>query len=102
MTPSLAELAVKGTRTSLSTLRAFGQRVPGAGGVLAHSLEDAVENRTVMITGASSGIGKAAALKGGEAGGTVLLVARTYERLDETRQQIERRGGVAHVYPCDL
>jgi short-subunit dehydrogenase len=100
--PSIAGLAIKGTRRSLSTLRAFSQRIPGAGGVVAHSLEDAVSDRTVMITGASSGIGKAAALQIGAAGGSVLLVARTREKLDETRIEIERLGGVAHVHACDL
>jgi short-subunit dehydrogenase len=84
------------------TLRAFGQRIPGAGGLLAQSLEDAVSGRIVMITGASSGIGQAAALKVGAAGGTVLLVARTASKLSETAAQIERRAGNAHVYPCDL
>ena len=66
------------------------------------SLESAVRDRVVMITGASSGIGKSAALKIGIAGGTVLLVARTPEKLEETRAQIAEHGGVAHAYPCDL
>jgi NAD(P)-dependent dehydrogenase (short-subunit alcohol dehydrogenase family) len=66
------------------------------------SLEDAVRDRIVMITGASSGIGKSAALKIGAAGGTVLLVARTPEKLEETKAQVEEHGGVAHVHPCDL
>jgi short-subunit dehydrogenase len=56
----------------------------------------------VLITGASSGIGKAAALKIGEAGGTVLLVARTEDKLNETKGEIEQRSGTAHVHPCDL
>ncbi len=60
---------------SIRTLRAFGQRIPGAGDVLARSLKDAVTGRTVMITGASSGIGRAASLEIGQAGGTMLLVA---------------------------
>src|ERR1700730_8609634 len=102
MAPSLADLAVKGALTSLSTLRALGQRIPGAGGLLAHSLEDAVDDRTILITGASSGIGKAAALKIGEAGGTVLLVARSKDKLEATRREIERKGGLAQIYACDL
>ena len=69
--------------SSVRTLRAFGRRVPIGGGVLAPSLEDAVGGRVVLITGASSGIGKSTAIKIGEAGGTVLLVARTKEKLDE-------------------
>ena len=55
-----------------------------------------------MITGASSGIGKSAALKVGEAAGTVLLVARTPEKLEETRDEIEEAGGTAHIHRCDL
>jgi short-subunit dehydrogenase len=96
--PNLTDLAVR----SAHTLRAFGQRVPGAGEVLARSLHDAVTGRVVLITGASSGIGKAAALKIGDAGGTVLLVARTKKKLDEVRREIDRGGGEAFVHPCDL
>ena len=70
--------------------------------MLARSLEDAVRGRVVMITGASSGIGNAAAIKVGTAGGTVLLVARTEQKLRDTANQIERRGGTAYPYPCNL
>ena len=66
------------------------------------SLAGAVAGRVVMITGASSGIGRSAALKVGEAGGTVLLVARTPEKLEETRDEIEAAGGTAHIHRCDL
>jgi NAD(P)-dependent dehydrogenase (short-subunit alcohol dehydrogenase family) len=66
------------------------------------SLEASVRGRTVLITGASSGIGRAAALKIGAAGGTVLLVSRTREKLDEVRAEIEETGGMAFVHPCDL
>ena len=82
--PNPLDLAADGIRT----LRAFGQRIPGAGDVLARSLEDAVSGRTVMITGASSGIGKAAALEIGEAGGTMLLVARRADQLQEVADEI--------------
>ncbi|MGI9557264.1 MAG: SDR family oxidoreductase, partial [Solirubrobacterales bacterium] len=66
------------------------------------SLAGAVTDRIVMITGASSGIGKAAAIKIAEAGATVLLVARTPEKLEETRDEIEAAGGTAHIHRCDL
>src|ERR1700739_3373348 len=81
--PNQFDIASEGVRT----LRAFGQRIPGAGDVLARSLKDAVAGRTAMITGASSGIGKAAALEVGEAGGTMLLVARRKDQLDEVAQE---------------
>ena len=55
-----------------------------------------------MITGASSGIGKATALELGEAGGTMLLVARRADQLQDVADEIEELGGVAYVHPCDL
>jgi short-subunit dehydrogenase len=88
------------------TVRAFGQRVPGAGQVLAPSLEEAVRGRTILITGASSGIGAATALKVGEAGARVLLVARTQEKLEDVARSVRDRSaataGEALVFPCDL
>jgi NAD(P)-dependent dehydrogenase (short-subunit alcohol dehydrogenase family) len=66
------------------------------------SLRAAVSGRRVLITGASSGIGRAAARRIGEAGGVVLLVARNAEKLRELQQQIEKAGGVAHVHGADL
>src|SRR5437588_8838443 len=98
MAPPLVQIASQGART----LRAFSQRIPGAGGVLAPSLRDAVKDRVVLITGASSGIGKAASIEIGKAGGTVLLVARTQEKLELIKREIEVLGGEAHVHPCNL
>ncbi len=66
------------------------------------SLESAVRGKVVMVTGASSGIGRSAAVKIADAGGTVLLVARTPEKLESARDQIETGGGRAYVHPCDL
>ena len=78
-------------------LMRLGRRLQGS-----VSLEKAVRGRTIMVTGASSGIGKSAALKIADAGGTVLLVARTPEKLELTRDQIAAGGGVAFIHPCDL
>jgi short-subunit dehydrogenase len=97
-TPNPLDLAAQGLRT----LQAFGRRIPVGGGVLAPSLEGAVSGRVVMITGASSGIGETTALKLGQAGATVLLVARTRKKLQTVADQIEDLGGVAYVHPCDL
>jgi short-subunit dehydrogenase len=66
------------------------------------SLEKAVRGRVVMVTGASSGIGHSAALKMADGGANVLLVARSAEKLEQIRSQIEDGGGTAHVHPCDL
>jgi NAD(P)-dependent dehydrogenase (short-subunit alcohol dehydrogenase family) len=67
-----------------------------------HSLRGAIEGKVVVITGASSGIGHAAALKVGEAGGIVALVARSQDKLEEAKVAIEELGGSATVHPADL
>jgi NAD(P)-dependent dehydrogenase (short-subunit alcohol dehydrogenase family) len=66
------------------------------------SLSGKVKDKVVVVTGASSGIGKATALKLAEAGGKVILVARGEEKLLETREQITRSGGKAWIYTCDV
>ncbi len=58
--------------------------------------------KVVMVTGASSGIGFNVAKKLGASGAKVILVARTREKLEETQKIIQKAGGEAHVYPCDL
>jgi NAD(P)-dependent dehydrogenase (short-subunit alcohol dehydrogenase family) len=70
--------------------------------VQGRKLDDVVDGRTVLITGGSSGIGEAAAKKIAEAGGTVLLVARTKENLEKVADEIRGNGGNAYTYPCDL
>jgi NAD(P)-dependent dehydrogenase (short-subunit alcohol dehydrogenase family) len=66
------------------------------------SLRGAIEGKVVVITGASSGIGEALALRVGEAGGIAVLVARSEDKLNEVKSQIEETGGVAHVHPGNL
>jgi NAD(P)-dependent dehydrogenase (short-subunit alcohol dehydrogenase family) len=106
-------------RTLVGAARGRMGLLSGAGQVLEHqipdelmrlgrrlrgsvSLEKSVRGRVVMVTGASSGIGKSAALKIADAGGIVLLVARSPEKLEETKEQIEAGGGVAYIHRCDL
>jgi NAD(P)-dependent dehydrogenase (short-subunit alcohol dehydrogenase family) len=62
----------------------------------------ALQDRAVVITGASSGIGRATALAVAERGGIPLLVARSVDKLDEVRDEIEAAGGRALVYSCDI
>jgi short-subunit dehydrogenase len=70
--------------------------------VQGRTLHDAVNGTITLITGGSSGIGEAAAKKIAEAGGEVVLVARTQENLDKVADEIRSSGGTAHVYACDL
>jgi acyl-CoA synthetase (AMP-forming)/AMP-acid ligase II/NAD(P)-dependent dehydrogenase (short-subunit alcohol dehydrogenase family) len=71
-------------------------------GVSQDRLRDTVSGKIVLVTGASSGVGRAASLRLGDAGATVLLVARRAELLEEVRAQIAAGGGAAFVHPCDL
>jgi len=66
------------------------------------SLSGKVGGRIVMVTGGSSGIGKATALKMASAGATVLLVARNKDKLYETLKEIQSAGGQAYSYSCNL
>ncbi|MDZ5660331.1 SDR family NAD(P)-dependent oxidoreductase [Nocardioides sp. S-58] len=58
--------------------------------------------RTVLVTGASSGIGEATARAAAAAGARVVLVARRKAELDRVRTAIEERGGRASSYVVDL
>jgi NAD(P)-dependent dehydrogenase (short-subunit alcohol dehydrogenase family) len=58
--------------------------------------------RTVLVTGASSGIGEATARAVAARGAVVLLVARRADELERVRRDIEADGGTACSYVCDL
>ena len=61
-----------------------------------------LDGRTVMITGASSGIGRETALRVAAEGGVPLLVARRAAELEKVRAEIEEAGGRASVYSADI
>jgi NAD(P)-dependent dehydrogenase (short-subunit alcohol dehydrogenase family) len=66
------------------------------------SLSGRVRDKVVVVTGASSGIGKATALKLAEAGARVILVARGEEKLTATKMEIDGLGGKAFMYTADV
>lgn len=61
-----------------------------------------LEGTVALITGASSGIGRATALAFAREGAAVSLVARRGAALEELAQQIQANGGRAHVAAADL
>ncbi len=71
-------------------------------GVSDQRLREAVAGKVILVTGASSGVGKATAQRLGAAGATVLLVARRTELLEEIRNEIVAGDGSAFVHSCDL
>ena len=68
----------------------------------ASRLRQAVRNKVVVVTGASSGIGADCAFKLAAAGATVILAARTPQKLAETVDAISQQGGQAFAYACDI
>ncbi|WP_205876583.1 SDR family oxidoreductase [Mycobacterium camsae] len=58
--------------------------------------------RHVIITGASSGIGRASALAVARRGATVFALARNGEALEELVAEIRADGGQAYPFPCDI
>jgi NAD(P)-dependent dehydrogenase (short-subunit alcohol dehydrogenase family) len=61
-----------------------------------------VAGKRILLTGASSGIGEAAAEKFAAKGATVIAVARRQELLDDLVGRISAKGGDAHAHAVDL
>jgi len=61
-----------------------------------------VGDRVVVITGASSGIGRAVCRHLAASGAIIVGVARRIEQLEEMRAEVATDGGKAYVYPADL
>ncbi len=61
-----------------------------------------LDERVVLVTGATSGIGRATALAAARAGAQVVITGRREHRLHELAAEIRRLGRIAHVMPADL
>jgi len=66
------------------------------------SEQESLAGKVVLVTGGSSGIGRAAAVQIAAAGGILIIVARGLEQLEETRRDIALLGGNVHIYEADL
>ena len=66
------------------------------------TLAGRVKDKVIVITGASSGIGRATAIKMAVAGAKVILVARGEEKLVETKKEIDDAGGRCWMYTADV
>lgn len=61
-----------------------------------------LENKVVVVTGASQGLGKALSIEIGKLGGKVVMIARTKKLLNETKNLIIKNGGEAEYFVCDV
>jgi acyl-CoA synthetase (AMP-forming)/AMP-acid ligase II/NAD(P)-dependent dehydrogenase (short-subunit alcohol dehydrogenase family) len=80
----------------------LGWAINPPGGVGDDELARAVAGKVILVTGASFGLGEATARRLARAGATVLMAARTAERLEEVAAEIARHRGTAVAYPADL
>jgi short-subunit dehydrogenase len=65
-------------------------------------LQQHLAGKTILITGASYGIGECLAQQLAQTQSHLLLVARTESKLIELKQRIQAQGGQADIFPCDL
>ena len=63
---------------------------------------DAFRDQVVIVTGASTGIGKSLALQLASQGAKVVVAARRVERLEQVAVECHQRGGKALVVPTDV
>ncbi len=65
-------------------------------------LQTRLAGKTVLITGASYGIGECLAIALAQPQVYLILVARSSEKLMEVKKRVEAQGGRADIFPCDL
>ncbi|MCC7041793.1 MAG: SDR family oxidoreductase [Burkholderiales bacterium] len=101
--------ALKGTGISVPPLESYAAKIwdywernldPDL--FIDRSLAGRVKGKVTVVTGASSGIGRATAIKLAGAGAKVILVARGEEKLVETKREIDAAGGACWMYTADV
>ncbi len=65
-------------------------------------LKKEVVGKTILITGATFGIGEKLSYQLAKNGAKLILVARTEEKLQQIKLEIETNGGTVSIFPCDL
>jgi NAD(P)-dependent dehydrogenase (short-subunit alcohol dehydrogenase family) len=103
------ERALKGSKISVPPLESYGWRLwdywyrnldPDL--FVDRSLRGKIRGKVVLITGGSSGIGRATAEKVAAAGAKTIIVARGEEELFKTRDELIAAGGQVFAYTADL
>ena len=66
-------------------------------------MSDSLRNKVVVVTGASSGIGRSIALESAGRGATVILIARRQDKLEKIAAEAKELSGAdAYVFPTDI
>jgi NAD(P)-dependent dehydrogenase (short-subunit alcohol dehydrogenase family) len=87
--------------TLMKTL-AVGAGAWGTARAVAYLTRPSFEDRVVLITGGSRGLGLAMARRFAQEGAQLALVARTEEELAEAKRELEEMGAEACIIPADL
>ncbi|MGL4306166.1 MAG: SDR family NAD(P)-dependent oxidoreductase [Mycobacteriaceae bacterium] len=74
----------------------------GTGTSFNTALQKATSGKRILVTGASSGIGREVSMRLIDSGAKVLAVARRADKLEELVQYAQNSPGSVHIYPCDL
>ena len=61
-----------------------------------------LKGKKILVTGASSGIGKSIAVESSRQGAQLVIVARNAEKLDFTKELLDKNNENHFVYSCDL
>ena len=64
-------------------------------------MTDRLKGKNIIVTGASSGMGKSTAIEMAKQGANVVLVARTMEKLEAVKNTITTNGGTAEYFVGD-
>lgn len=65
-------------------------------------LNKSIQGKTILITGASFGIGEAVAQQLAGVGVTLILTARTQEKLEQLQIELHKKGATVHIFALDL
>lgn len=95
-------IEVKSLEEYAGVLWSYWEQVLDKERIDSNNLRYQVAGKVIMITGASSGIGRTAALHLAESNAQLLLVARDQSELEAVATEIREAGGIAYAYSADL
>ncbi len=63
---------------------------------------DLLKNKTILITGGGTGLGKSMATRFGELGANLIISSRKQEVLDQTAEELRQTGAKVFPFSCDV
>ena len=63
---------------------------------------DLLKNKTILITGGGTGLGKSMATRFGELGANLIISSRKQEVLDQAAEELRQTGAKVFPFSCDV